>query len=238
MERGYIKIKRPPPLPNLTHLLNELDDDFWKNWIFYHLLNFYLKHDKERLKKLILIEKGKPYPSIENVIAKFVRSSLNDDKTFNMQFYAFGENITDNDHEGYYDITIHSTNWKSKHFYFECKNLDNSQDLINKYVYYNTYRKDASQENIFDGGVYRYFNGKYAQKLDFGGMLGFVLEGDLEDIKTKIFKKLEEKFKGSPEGDLSNIIDNSIEGNSFTFNTIHNRSNLNFTLHHLLLNLS
>ena len=236
MDREYIRIRKPVPLPYDTRQLKILDDEFWKKWVFYYLLDFYKNYDNAELKSKIEKEKKKQYPRTEREIAKFVRIKLNANKEFGYHFTAIGENTNDEDIEGNYDITIHSTNWKSKNFHFECKNLDCSQDLVNKYVCYNTYRKDTNNENIFDGGVLRYFNGKYAQTLNFGGMIGFILDGDSNNIKTEILKKINEKFQISPEGDLISTKDNSIAENPFTFNSLHLRQNKEFIIHHLLFN--
>ncbi|WP_333597774.1 hypothetical protein [Chryseobacterium flavum] len=238
MEREYIKINRPSPLPNYLPHLKELDDIFWKKWIFYHLLTFYQSYDSAELKQKIEKEKKRKYPRIEREVAKFLRLKLNGNREFGYHFIAIGENTNDEDTEGNYDITINSTNWSSKNFHFECKNLDNSQDLINKYICYNTYKKNEQNENVFDGGVLRYFNGKYAQNLNFGGMIGFVLDGKIDDIKTKLIKKLQVKFNTTPNGDLIKIIDNSIDNNSFTFDSFHNRFSSEFLIHHMLFNFT
>jgi hypothetical protein len=238
MEREYIRIKKPAPPPNNIRQLKTLDDEFWKNWVFYYLLDFYKNFDSAELKSKVEEEKKNKPAKIEREIAKFVRIKLNANKAFGIHFYAFGENTNDEDVEGNYDITIHSTNWKNKNFHFECKNLDGSQDLTDKYVYCNTYKKDSSGQNIFDGGVLRYFNGKYAQSLSFGGMIGFILNGDSNRIKTEILKKLNEKFLISPEGDLISTKDNSIEENPFTFDSLHSRLNTEFTIHHLLFDFA
>ena len=239
MEREYIRIKRPSlPFPKNTDYLKTLDDEFWKNWVFYHLLDFYKNYDSVELKSKIEEEKKKQYPRTEREIAKFIRLKLNANKEFGYHFTAIGENTNDEDIEGNYDITIHSTNWKSKNFHFECKILDCSQDLVNKYVCFNTYKKDANNENIFDGGVLRYFNGKYAQNLAFGGMIGFIIDGDTNNIKTAILKKLRDKFLISPEGDLISTKDKSIEENPFTFDSLHLRQNTDFIIHHFLFDFA
>ncbi|SOD17647.1 hypothetical protein [Pedobacter xixiisoli] len=234
MEREYIRIKKPSPLPFDIRELKNLDDGFWKNWIFYYLLQFYKNYDSLELKHKIDEERKKQFPRIEREITKFLRLKLNADREFGFHFSAKGEVTNDESVEGNYDINIHSTNWKSKDFFFECKNLDGSQDLINKYVCYNTYKKDASDQHIFDGGVLRYFNGKYAQNLSFGGMIGFILNGDNTTLKTNLFTKLNEQLSTSPEGDLISITDNVIENNPFTFDTLHKRQHKEFKIHHLL----
>lgn len=136
-----------------------------------------------------------------------------------------------NPDSGFYDITIAHSFWNYE-FHFECKNLDETSGLINKYVYYDRGR------GKFDGGVYRYFNGKYSQKENFGGMLGYILKGKTSAIKAKICKKLEEKYTITPEGDLHRIIDSSIEKNNFTFESLHNRNSQEFSIHHLLFVLN
>ncbi|GHT05469.1 hypothetical protein FACS189440_21470 [Bacteroidia bacterium] len=227
MEKEYIKISKPSPLPYNTHLLRNLDDEFWKNHIFYHLLSFYAHYDKTKLKEIIDLEQSKNNSRTERVIAKQIRKYLNNNQEFSLNFKAFGENTNDEDVEGNYDITIDNTYWQVS-FHFECKNLDISQDLVNKYVCYNT------GHSIFDGGVYRYFNKKYAQNQNFGGMLGFVLQGDVQTIKNKIIEKMKLPFNISPEGDFLNIEENAIVGNDFTFNSTHKRKIGEFMLHHLL----
>ena len=238
MEREYIRIKKPAPLPFDTRQLKTLDDEFWKNWVFYHLLSFYQNYDSEELKDKIQVEKKNKKSDIEDLIAVYIRKYLRKDRLFELQgLKVVGGVNNDLTIKGLYDISILHSYW-DKEFHFECKNLDSSQDLVNKYVCYNTYKKNNENDNIFDGGVLRYFNGKYAQNLTFGGMIGFILDGDSNSIKAAILKKLNEKFKISPDGDLISAKDNSIEENPFTFDSIHSRKDKKFTIHHLLLSLN
>lgn len=237
MMREYIKIKKPSSLPSYTHHLIELDDSLWKEWVNFHLLSFYKKYDKEELKELINIESKKSHSRIEDEIARYIRSYLKNDKQFCFQgFLAKGGVLNDEKVKGIYDVSILHSFWKNGTdevcFDFECKNLDSTSDLVNKYVFY-----DKGKKN-YDGGVYRYFNGKYAQNQNFGGMIGFILSGEIKSIKSSLFKKLNSKFDLSPEGDLKQIIENSIEENEFTFDSIHNRSSNDFTLHHFLLDFT
>ena len=157
MEREYIKINKPSPFVQNILQLRTLDDKFWKSWVFYHLLHFYQNYDCIELKLKIEEERGKQYPRIERGIAKYIRLKLNANKEFGLHFSAKGEVTNDEDIEGNYDVNIHSTNWKSKDFFFECKNLDGSQDSVNKYVAYNTYRKNETGLNIYDGGCITIF---------------------------------------------------------------------------------
>lgn len=233
MNREYIRVKKPAkPIPFDTRYLKKLDDEFWKNWIFYYLLDFYKTYDSDKLKVIIENEGKKRHSRIEEKISKFIRNTLNANGEFGYHFTAIGESTNDEEPEGFYDIIIHSTNWKNKNFHFECKNLDGSQTLINKYVCY------PKKKQIYDGGVLRFFNGKYAQKTNFGGMIGFVIKGNEDKIKKRLFLKLKEKLATSPEGDLIDIIPNSIKENTFTFNSVHNRFDKEFTLHHFLFDFT
>ena len=172
------------------------------------------------------------------MIALYIRNYFRKDRIIELQgFKVVGGLNNDISAKGLYDISFLHSYW-NKDFHFECKNLDNNNDLLNKYVCYNTYKKTSDNENIFDGGVLRYFNGKYSQNYNFGGMIGFVLSGDTLDIKNKITTKLKENLSTTPEGDLIRIKDKSISLNDFTFDSHHNRFNSEFVIHHLLLNFS
>ncbi len=181
MDREYIKIPKSSLFSDSVCELKQMNDEFWKNEIFRHLLLFYKKYDVEQLQYKIEKEKQKNKPQIENCITEYIIQYLEKDMCFNMHFDAVIENKNnESKKKGFYDVTIMNTYWVNKdnpkqkvRFHIECKNLDKSQDLVNKYVYYN------KGHNVFDGGVYRFFNGKYAQQQYFGGMIGFVLVGDL-----------------------------------------------------------
>ncbi len=233
--REYIRINKPTSsFPTNTNLLRELDDEFWKNWVFYYLLSFYKNFSYQELKTKIKKEQHNPRPRIEREIAKFIRKSLRCDPDFCFcGFKVIGEASNDEDAEGYYDIIVNHSYWKNE-FHCECKNLslEPGKNLIGKYVCYNT------GQSIYDGGVYRYFNGKYSQNQDFGGMLGFVLFDNIQIIKSKIIERLNIKFDTSPNGDIKQVLDNSIEENDFTFDSTHNRNNLNFKLHHILFDFT
>jgi hypothetical protein len=236
--RGYVILPIRKQIPMDFELIKTLDDNFWIQDVFFHLLEFYKNHNSTELKDKIEIEKSKPRSNIERLIAKYIRKYLNNDCFF-LYKKAYGEVTNDEEVEGNYDIVISNTLW-GKDFNLECKNLNlespnSNQNLICKYVFYQ-YQKDLKTE--YDGGVYRYFNGKYAQNQNFGGMLGFVLDGDINIIKERIIEKLKIPFDRTPQGDLieNGIVLNSVEGNDFTFNSVHKRFDGDFTLHHFLFN--
>ena len=236
--KDYIKIPAPFSLPTNTNLQKKLDDSAWKQNVFFHLLSFYKNcYCSELLKQIIEKAEQNPKLKVEDEIAKFIRKYLRKDDLFCQQGLSCdGGILNDEDVKGIYDISFSHSYWRKNNqkitFHFECKNLTNTQNLVNKYVYYNT------GNQVFDGGVYRFFNGKYAQNEDFGGMIGFVLDEHLFVIKNKIFKKIQETtFDTTPEGDFIRINDNSIENNDFTFDSYHNRQNKEFVIHHLLFNM-
>lgn len=238
MEKEYIKINKPSRMSTCTNVLRKKDDKFWKEHVFFHLLSFYKNYDKTKLSERIATEKAKKQARIEDEIAKYIRNYLHSDESFNYNgFRIKGGVLNDETKSGIYDISIFHSYWVQNNnvefsFHFECKNLEDKQDLINKYVYYNI------GNSVFDGGVYRYFNGKYAQNQNFGGMLGFILSGNCPEIKDKIHNKLNEKFNVSPEGDLEQFVDKSINENDFTFDSYHKRKESIFVLHHLLFTFS
>jgi hypothetical protein len=236
MEKEYINVIKPKKeLPTDTEVLKKMTDDFWKSWIFYHLLYFYRKDDGVKIKEIIECNK-----EVEDTIARYITTQLKyreEYSKFGNQGFIIARGVNnDLDKKGLYDISIKHSYWHNSdsgkgEFHFECKNLtlNPKQNYISKYVYYNA--KEC--------GVYRYFNGKYAQNQNFGGMIGFVLDGDVGIIKNKIIEKLNVKFDKSPEGDLIQpIIDKAIQENDFTFNSIHNRNDSEFILHHILLDFN
>ncbi len=84
---------------------------------------------------------------------------------------------------GEIDIKIIYRNQEKTCFSFECKRLrvhfpSGFNTLAGKYV---------------TEGMYRYFNGQYARDLDKGGMLGYVMDGNIDlavnDVKTAIEKR-------------------------------------------------
>ncbi len=234
--RGYVILPIQKQIPIDFELIKSLDDNFWIEDIFFHILKFYKEYDINDLRNKIEIEKAKPRSNIERLIAKYIRKYLNNDSLF-LYKKAYGEVTNDEDVVGNYDILISNTLW-GKDFHFECKNLNlelpnSNQNLICKYVFYQ-YKINLKTE--YDGGVYRFFNGKYAQSRNLGGMLGFVLDENLHLIKDKIIEKLKIPFDKPPQGNLieNGILLNSIEGNDFTFKSIHKRFDGDFTLHHFL----
>jgi hypothetical protein len=123
-------------------------------------------------------------------------------------------------------------------FVFECKNLGKIKSCsfsqsINEYIYVD-YKKD--------GGMYRYFTGKYSYDMNFGGMIGFIIGSTGVPIISKLIEKINEVYDSNSIGKLAYpIIQNSIFNNKNTFDSIHIRKNYQtnedeeFTLHHIIM---
>lgn len=239
MGREYIRLPKTKALPDSSRKKRSLNDDFWINLIHSHLLKFYNEFDASDLSRLINIEKAKTSRKhIEDLIKDYIYSWFDEHnkKIFREGIILNLESKVKYNQNGFYDMKFQHSDWVDmdakmvKYYSLECKNLNSKNLCIDEYVFNNSKK---------DGGVYRHFNGKYAQKNNFGGMLGFILDGDPEIIKEKIIVKLKSPFDNSPEGDLivNGIVLNSIEGNDFTFDSKHIRLGYFFTLHHILFNI-
>lgn len=241
----YIRLPKFQKIPDSTIKAEKLNDEFWKNLIFHHLLKFYKETDFTNLKLIIAQEKLKKRSNIEDVIKKYIRNHFNNDQNFGIQGFILNrEPSAEGKLNGFYDLKFQHSNWrenitsKSKYFAFECKNLDSGTTLVNEYVYCKKTSKD--KEIYYDGGVFRHFNSKYVLEQNFGGMIGFILSGNTDEVATKIKEKLKVPFHISPKGNLipDGIIHNSIESNENTFDSIHLRNDEEFRLHHLLFNFN
>ncbi|MCQ4036048.1 hypothetical protein [Kaistella montana] len=241
MDRDYIIVPEQKQIPRNQSFTKKLDDNFWIELVHYHLLNFYKNYPKEELRSKIEAENNKPKgkkKEIEDVIKSYIVHWLeNIDKKINYQGIILNQEPKSKyNNKGFYDLKFQHSYWinhvtdKLNYYVLECKNLSTRQNLINEYVYV-----DAKD----DGGIYRYFNGKYAQEQSFGGMIGFILRGEVKAIKQKIIEKLQNSFKDQNGRLISNgIIDNSLYDNDFTFQSSHLRNEQLFNIYHLLLNVS
>ena len=231
--KEYIKLPKIEELSDSRSRLRELSDADWKNYIFFHLLQFYREVDNNEIIELIGKEKQKERADIEEKIKKYIRKWLKNNQQFDLHEFVVNREPS-SEESGFYDFKIEHSQWRNKYFSLECKNLDESLYSINEYVYNGTKQ---------DGGVYRYMTNKYAKDLDFGGMIAFVIAGDSFLIMEKIIQKMHEIFDNNDIGQLTDkrIIRNSIENNSNTFDSIHLRLEKNkikkriFMLHHIIM---
>jgi len=107
---------------------------------------------------------------------------------------------------GEIDLKVIYRNQEKTYFSFECKRLrvhfsSGFETLAGKYV---------------TEGMYRYFDGRYARDLDKGGMLGYVMDGNVDvavnDVKAAIEKRRfnlymeeHETLKASPSITLEQV---------------------------------
>jgi hypothetical protein len=139
----------------------------------------YLKRGLEKLKYNF---RSDEVTSDEVIITKRLRRSLN---TFDTDFIVNVETSNDNDIiEGRTDLKLQASRWK-KYFVFECKKLDGGSDLSRDYII---------------KGLVRFCNGKYGVDFDgstiihertpnFGGMIGYVVKGEISTILDDIRKQ-------------------------------------------------
>lgn len=193
------------------------NDKFWKNLIFGFLFKFYNSHTSK--KKEFSSKK-------EDDIKKCIYDWLNQDLEFCGVLVVNLETRTEGTQLGYEDIKFQTTLWGNgrKHFAFECKMLNSSTAKIKEYVY-----RQETETKVADGGLYRFLINKYATDKDFGGMIGFVQQGNIEviikDIKNAIRNLKLTDNKGQGFGQIINpdLLNQTIYDNKNTFNSNHVR---------------
>lgn len=224
--KEYIKLPKTNVMSDSKMKLRKIDDAEWKNYIFFHLLQYYRTVDNNEIRTLIERELNKPIAEIETKIKKHIRNWLvRENVDFKEQGFKINlEPSSECNEEGLLDLKFEHSDWQDKYFSFEAKNLGKIKSreqstLINEYVYVKT----QDGEN---GGMYRYMTNKYACELNFGGMIGFVV-GKNEKLIKRLISKIKAVYNNSEAGRLTNekIIYNSIEENKNTFETIHIRKN-------------
>ncbi|MCK4406980.1 MAG: hypothetical protein KAV44_04840 [Bacteroidales bacterium] len=235
--KEYIKLPETKVFPLTILRIRELDDTSWKNYIFLYLLQYYKQTDTNEIIRLIQEEQQKERKQIETAIKRHIRKCLKNNIRFLENGFIINlEPSSEGIKEGFYDLKFEHSYW-NKYFSFECKNLENNSSSIKEYVYNPTKN---------DGGVYRFMINKYVKDWDFGGMIGFVLNGEIKTIIGNIIKKLNSCFDNIETGKLTEqgIIKNSIAENTNTFDSIHIRLKAEteikqkFRLHHIIMDFS
>ncbi|MDR0912758.1 MAG: hypothetical protein LBM96_09200 [Methanobrevibacter sp.] len=104
------------------------------------------------------------------------------------------------------------------YFVIECKRLDKSSNKQNKYI---------------SSGILDFVNEKYSSNNDNAFMIGYIEEGNIDDIISKINKKLKEKHI-----DITTLVLNKIdkvENFNYIYISKHKRKSLSpISLHHLM----
>ncbi len=236
MRQGYIKLPSIKLLSDSCIERRKLNDDDWKNYIFYGLLKFIKEGDKTEILRII----DNPKIKKENAISNSIYLWLIKDRKFNsFEFVVNREPRTDGDKEGFIDLKFQHSQWGNgnKHFSFEAKNLDGSSKLLNEYVYTNKKIKDSYEEN---GGMFRFMTRKYSHNMDFGGMIGYVIKKCDDNLVNILADKIEEIYRNNEVGELLGEIErNSICDKENTFSTYHKRcktsNDSKFTLYHIIM---
>lgn len=245
MKKGYIKLPMLKIMPDSRTELRSLSDEEWKTYVLYYLMKYYKEVDHTKILNLVESEKKKARAEIEYAIKKHIRNWLKREcKEFELHEFIINlEPSTEGDINGYYDLKFEHSQWRDRYFSFEAKNLGKSKNItlsrsIEEYIFV----KDKN-----DGGVYRFMNQKYAPYLDFGGMLGFVIdESDTSSIVNLLIDNIESTYNDSFIGSLSGnkITRNSIFNSANTFNSFHTikdsktNNTKTFRLYHIIMNFA
>jgi len=243
--KDYIKLPAIAPMSDSRAELRHCDDVFWKNYILFFLLKYYQEVNDAEIKNIVESETQKERAEIETRIKKHIRRWLKNCPIFSRyEFIVNLEALAGDNLEGYYDLKFQHSQWHDKYFSFEAKNIGKIKRMtvsksINEYVYI----KEKDREN---GGMYRYFIGKYSGELNFGGMIGFVI-GEVDNPVRKVIEKINSVY----DNDVSigrlieeKIIENSIAENPNTFDSVHLRQNSEtkqnevFRLHHIIMDFT
>jgi len=235
--KSYIKLPLLEPFPDCSIRKRALSDNIWINYINHIVLRYYNEVDFNEIKSIIKHELKKPQAKIEDIIKEHIYTWVNNDKQIGLWEFILNLEPKSDCFEGFYDLKFQHSNWK-KYYVFEAKNLGKiksreSSTLLNEYVYVNT-------ENKKDGGMYRFMTKKYACRISFGGMLGFVVgrvKGDIiEDLKLKI----QSVYSQDKNGKLidEKIIFSSVFNNKNTFTSLHSRNGEKFTMYHIIMDFN
>ncbi len=246
MIKGYIKLPSLKPMSDSKIETRLLSDYEWKQYVFFFLLKYYKAVEQKEILSLIETETNKTRSNIESTIKKHIRNWLTW-KCAEFDLYEFKINreaSSEANADGYYDLKFEHSQWHKKYFSFEAKNLGKTKSTtlsksIDEYVYV----KGKDSEN---GGMYRYLICKYADDVNFGGMIGFAIAKTENSIIEKLIGKIYTVYDNNSIGKLTKekIIKNSLSGNPNTFDSIHIRQNnkINeneeFFLHHIIMDFT
>ena len=121
---------------------------------------------------------------------------------------------------GYLDIKIDIPS-AGRYFAIECKKIDTK-----------TGRSSLRQKYIEDG-LSRFINGKYAKEENFGGMIGYVVEGDIVETSSDMKRRVREyRYVQGKE----HLLDKTCVSYQGSFQSEHIRENNlgNIHIYHLL----
>jgi len=127
---------------------------------------------------------------------------------------------------GRIDLRLHHGYLESVYFALECKRLNVVADgkrssLAGKYV---------------EEGMVRFVTGKYAQGLDKGGMVGYVMDGKLDDAILAVKEAVEKKRELLKMGKKATLDESSLRPSvKQVKETKHRQAKRPFLIHHIFL---
>jgi hypothetical protein len=244
--KGFVLFEKTlPSLPRDTEKIRELSDVFWIEVINLCLLYFAAQTTSKDIDDTL---SKNDYKNSEKHIKQFIYHWFKNNRKFRHYGLKINrEAANENDlKEGFYDLKFEHSYWgneieQEKYFPFECKCIYGSDSNAPRVEVQESDLKEYVFDGKDDGGVYRYITGKYATNQNFGGVLGFLLNGNCEAAINKIKEKLENLVIDNKKIAMLEFIPNAIENQPFTFNTKHNRigeNKENILLHHFIFDFT
>jgi hypothetical protein len=168
---------------------------------------------------------------LEDHITNRFCAHLRNNKNRSIHFFCIEpqSDILDDSGElvGRIDLKFISGNEEKVYFSFECKALRVTPPSGKIRASYSEYVKE---------GMYRYFNGQYAQDLDKGGMLGYVIDGNIDNTIKGVKSAIEIRRKNLNMSPDKTLCKSSILSSRQVKETIHNYGPTGqFTIYHIFL---
>jgi hypothetical protein len=197
------------------HEASKFDDMFYLTQIFKYLSDAY--NSFTATCKSALKQKK------EEEITDYVRRELQKNEDFVLEGFKINSEARNQDVVvGYYDLKFENGNWLNQYLVLECKPINMTKSKVDAYIHKNIKSQDE------DGGLYRFLINKYATDKPFGGMLGYIISGDpqqvIERLKSKI-RTFQITQKGLSFGNLQNgeLLDTPIANFNYSFQSDHTR---------------
>ena len=129
------------------------------------------------------------------------------------------------------DLSIRHLSWRTQFYIVECKRLNIPADSQRK-------RADSNADNYVADGMTRFVTGQYSPEMPCGGMLGYVMDGDLPKARKAMESALDKHapalvFPDKRRFGKCRFLPTSPQGGT----TRHRRGRQRFVLHHLLVNV-
>ena len=129
------------------------------------------------------------------------------------------------------DLSFRHLSLRTQFYILECKRLNIPADAQRK-------RPDSNADNYVADGMTRFITGQYSPEMPCGGMLGYVMDGDLPKARTAVERALDKHaaalvFPDKRRFKKCRFLPASPRGGT----TRHRRGRHRFVLHHLLVNV-